>query len=165
MCVSLCAIRKYPHIIILRWFVKRYLLTFSFQLLSWCRHNLSHNAWNRFHQQLLGKTDMNSTQSNKTARFRFKLKVVLQIVCVVHVLLAPKLIFYMSTSELLFTNFKDAAFSSRVALQWCIALSGKYVLWELWCGLSDNSITDNYASITLYQSIKSTHPDDWVLQQ
>ena len=102
VCISLCAIRKCPHISLLRWFVKSVLLTFGFELLSWCRHNLWHNAWNRFHQQLLGKTDMNSIQSwwNKTARFRFsikylKLKVVLQIVCLVPALLAPKLIFYI----------------------------------------------------------------------
>ena len=65
------------------------------------------------------KTDMSSTQSNKTPRFRcsikyLKLMVVLQkIVCLVSVLLAPKLVFYISTNELLFTNFKDAAYSSR----------------------------------------------------
>ena len=34
-------------------------------------------------------------------------------VCLVSVLLAPKLVFYTSTNELLFTNFKDAAYSSR----------------------------------------------------
>ena len=61
---------------------------------------------------------MNSTQSNKTARFRFLIKylksqVVLQIACLVTVLLAPKLIFYASKSELLFTNFEDAVFISR----------------------------------------------------
>ena len=55
VCISLCAIRKCPHISLLRWFVKSVLLTFGFELLSWCRHNLWHNAWNRFHQQLLGK--------------------------------------------------------------------------------------------------------------
>ena len=54
---------------------------------------------------------MNSTQSNKTARFRFlikylKSKVVLQIICLVPLLLDPKLIFYASKSELLFTNLK-----------------------------------------------------------
>ena len=88
----------------------------SFELLSWFRHSLSHNAWNRFDQQLLEKTDMNSIQSNKTTRFQFlikhlKLQVVLQIVCLVPVPVAPKIIFYMSTSQMLLTNFKDAAFS------------------------------------------------------
>ena len=32
MCVSLCAIRKCPHVIILQWFVKSVLLTLSFEL-------------------------------------------------------------------------------------------------------------------------------------
>ena len=70
---------------------------------------------------------MNSTQSNKTARFRFlikylKLKAVLQIVCLVPMLLAPKLIFYMSTSELLFTNSKDAAFILCLAIQYSFTM-------------------------------------------
>ena len=70
---------------------------------------------------------MNSTQLNKTARFRFstkhlKSKVVLQIVCFVPVFLDPKLIFYISTSELLFTNFKNAVFSSRPTIQCCFAI-------------------------------------------
>ena len=73
------------------------------------------------------KTDMNSTQSNKTARLRFsikylKLKVVLQMVCLVPVLLAPKLIFYMSTSELLSTNFKGATFIVHLAIQYSFAM-------------------------------------------
>ena len=72
------------------------------------------------------KTDMNSIQSwsNKTARLRFsikylKLKVVFQIVCLVPALLAPKLIFYISTNELLFTNFKDAAFCPNPPMLLC----------------------------------------------
>ena len=70
---------------------------------------------------------MNSTQLNKTARFRFstkhlKSKVVLQIVCFVPVFLDPKLIFYISTSELLFMNFKNAVFSSRPTIQCCFAI-------------------------------------------
>ena len=59
--------------------------------------------------------------SNKTAWFRFsikylKLKVVLQIVCLVLALLAPKLIFYISSRHI-FTNFKDAAFSSHLLIR------------------------------------------------
>ena len=112
------AIRKCPHASILRWFVESIILTFGFGPLSWNKHDVSLNAWSRFDQQLSEKTDMSSTQSNKTPRFRcsikyLKLKVVLQIVCLVSVLLAPKLVFYISTNELLFTNFKDAAYSSR----------------------------------------------------
>ena len=105
---------------------------------------------------------MNSTQSNKTTRFRFlikylKLKVVLQIVCSVSVLLAPKLTFYMSTIELLFSNFKEAAFILRPSIQSCFAIMP--LLRELGRHLSDYAITDNYASITVYQRIKSTHLD------
>ena len=57
LCVSLCAIRKCPHIIILRWFVKSVLLTLSFESLFWYRHDVPLNAWSRFDQQLLEKTD------------------------------------------------------------------------------------------------------------
>ena len=97
---------------------------------------------------------MNSTQSNKTARFRFlikylKLKVVLQIVYSVSLLLAPKLTFYMSTIELLFSNFKDAAFILRPSIQSCFAIMP--LLRELGRHLSDYVITNNYASITVYQ--------------
>ena len=74
VCVSLCAIRQHPHIVILRWFFKSILLTFSFELLSCYKHNLSHNAWNRFDQQLPENIDMNSTQSHRTSRFRFSIK-------------------------------------------------------------------------------------------
>ena len=88
------------------------------------------------------KTDMNSIQSwsNITARFRFsikylKLKVVLQIVCLVPALLAPKLIFYISTNELLFTNFKDAAFSPNPLIRCCFAMMQCFenwgVLWQI----------------------------------
>ena len=170
VCVSLCTIGKCSlYIIILRWFVKRYLLTFGFELLSWYRHNLWHNAWNRFHQQLLGKTDMNSIQSwwNKTARFRFsikylKLKVVLQIVCLVPALLAPKLIFYISTNELLFTNFKDAAFSSHPLIQCCFAMIQCFENWGVVCQIKRSQTIIRQLP---YQSIKSTQPDDWVQQQ
>ena len=91
------------------------LLTFSLGPLSWNRQDVSLNAWSRFDQQLSEKTDVSSIQSNKTSRFRFstkylKLKVVLQIVCLLPVLLVPKLIFYISTNELL-----------SVALQCCDA--------------------------------------------
>ena len=70
---------------------------------------------------------MNSTQSDKTAWFRFstkylKLRVVLQIVCLVPVLLVPKLILYMLTSELLFMNFKDAGFYFRLAIHYSCAM-------------------------------------------
>ena len=41
--------------VILQVFVKIVLLTLSFELLSWYRHNLSLNAWNWFYQQLLEK--------------------------------------------------------------------------------------------------------------
>ena len=110
------------HKIILQWFVKSVLLTLTFELLFWYRHSLLHNAWIRFDQQLLEKTDMNSTQSNKTAGFRFsikylKSKIVLKIVCLVTVLLAPKLIFYASKSELLFTNLKTLHLARVVMMQ------------------------------------------------
>ena len=48
----------FPHCgnwIILQGFVKIVLLTLSFELLSWYRHNLSLKAWNWFDQQLLEK--------------------------------------------------------------------------------------------------------------
>ena len=45
VCVSLCAIRKCPHIIMLRWFVKIVLLTLSFEPLFWCRHDVPLNDW------------------------------------------------------------------------------------------------------------------------
>ena len=54
-CISLCVIRKCPHISILWWFVKSILLTFSFGPLSWNRHDVSLNAWSRFDQQLSEK--------------------------------------------------------------------------------------------------------------
>ena len=62
-------------------------------------------------------------QSNKTARFRFSIKylnlrVVLQIVCLVPVLLAPKLILYKTKRYWLSTNFKDTAFSSPLSIQY-----------------------------------------------
>ena len=62
-------------------------------------------------------------QSNKTARFRFSikylnLKVVLQIVCLVPVLLAPKLILYKTKRYWLSTNFKYPAFSSPPSIQY-----------------------------------------------
>ena len=45
---------------------------------------------------------------------------------------------------------------STIALQWCKASR------DLGPRLSDHAITDNHTSITVYQRIKSTHPDDWV---
>ena len=38
------------------------------------------------------------------------------------------------------------------------------MLRELGRRLSDHTITDNHTSITVYQRIKSTHPDGWVQQ-
>ena len=159
----------FPHCgnwIILQEFVKIVLLTLSFELLSWYRHNLSLDAWNWLDQQLLEKTDMTSTQSNKTACFRFlikylRLKVVLQMICLVLVLLAPKLIFYMSTCELLFTNFKDTAFILRLAVQHSFAMMQCLENW-----VSSVRWRDHRQSYVnhLIQWIKSTHPDDWVQQ-
>ena len=74
------------------------------------------------------KTDMSSIHSNETPRFRFfikylKFKVVLQIVCLVPVPLAPKpFILHISTSQMLLTNFKDAAFSSQPSIQCCFVM-------------------------------------------
>ena len=138
MCVSLCAIRKCPHIIILRWFIKRVLLTLSFESLFWYRHDVSITDWSRFDQQLSEKTEMSSIQSNEASRFRFsvkylKLTVVLQIVCLVPVPLAPNLIFYMSTSQLLLTNFKDAAFSSHPSIQCCFVMVRCLENWGVVC--------------------------------
>ena len=129
-CISLCVIRKCPHISILRWFVKSILLTFSFGPLSWNRHDVSVNAWSRFDQQLSEKTDVSLTHSNKTSRFRFstkylKLKVVLQIVCLVPVLLVPKLIFFYQQMNFSLRILKTLHLvhvrRSSVALQCCDA--------------------------------------------
>ena len=138
MCVSLCAIRNSPHIIILRWFIKRVLLTLSFEPLFWYRHDVSITDWSRFDQQLSEKTEMSSIQSNEASRFRFsvkylKLTVVLQIVCLVPVPLAPNLIFYMSTSQLLLTNFKDTAFSSHPSIQCCFVMVRCFENWGVVC--------------------------------
>ena len=109
---------------------------------------------------------MNSTRSTLTARFRFsikylKLEVALHIVCLVPVLLAPKLIFYKSTSELIFTNFKDAAFSSRPSMQCCFAMM-QWCIIEFGPRLSDHEITDDHnKSIALYQRIKK-HSSGWL---
>ena len=82
---------------------------------------------------------------NETPRFRFsikylKLKVVLQIVCLVPVPLAPKLIFYMSTSKLLFTNFKDATFSSRPSIHCCFAVMRFFENWGVVCQIKRSRI-------------------------
>ena len=109
VCVSLCAIRKRPHIIILWWFIKRVILTLSFEPLFWYRHDVPLNAWRRFDKQLLEKTDMSSIQSNETPRSRFsikylKFKVVLQIVCLVPVPLAPKPIYSLYVNNSIALN-------------------------------------------------------------
>ena len=82
---------------------------------------------------------------NETPRFRFsikylKLKVVLQIVCLVPVPLAPKLTFYMSTSKLLFTNFKDATFSSRLSIHCCFAVMRFFENWGVVCQIKRSRI-------------------------
>ena len=109
LCVPLCAIRKCPHMIILRWFIKRVLLTLSFEPLFWYRHDVSITDWSRFDQQLSEKTEMSSIQSNEASRFRFsvkylKLTVVLQIVCLVPVPLAPKLIYFLHVNKSIALN-------------------------------------------------------------
>ena len=109
VCVSLCAIRKCPHIIILRWFIKRVLLSLSFEPLFWYRHDVPLNAWRRFDQQLSEKTDMSSIKSNEASRFRFsikylKFKVALQIVCLVPVPRAPKLIYSLYVNNSIALN-------------------------------------------------------------
>ena len=85
---------------------------------------------------------MNSSHSwsNKTAWFRFsikylKLKVVLQIVCLVLALLAPKLIFYISSRHI-FTNFKDAAFSSHLLIRCCFAMMSRFENWGVVCQIT-----------------------------
>ena len=131
MCVSLGAIRKCSHTVGIELFYKGLLksfylpsaLSFSPDIDTICHSRLEIDSTSSCWK----KTDMNSTQSNKTVRLRFsikylKLKVVLQMVCLVPVLLAPKLIFYMSTSELLSTNFKDATFIVHLAIQYSFAM-------------------------------------------
>ena len=93
----------------LRWFVKSVLLTLSFEPLFWYRHDVPLNAWSRFDKQLLEKTDMSSIKSNETPRVRFsikylKFKVVLQIVCLVTVPLAPKLIYSLYVNKSIALN-------------------------------------------------------------
>ena len=75
---------------------------------------------------------MNSTQSNKTTQFHFsikylKLKVVLQGIYLVPMLLALKLISYESKCELLFTKFKDTAFSLCPLIQYSFAMMQCFV--------------------------------------
>ena len=87
---------------------------------------------------------MNSTQSNKTARFRFlikylKLKVVLQIVYSVSLLLAPKLIFFASKSELLFTNLKTLHLDRVAMMYTLLSLDTLIPLSSLTCYLSEIS--------------------------
>ena len=99
---------------------------------------MSITDWSRFDQQLSEKTEMSSIQSNEASRFRFsvkylKLTVVLQIICLVPVPLAPNLIFYRSTSQLLLTNFKDAAFSSHPSVQCCFVMVRCFENWGVVC--------------------------------
>ena len=91
---------------------------------------------------------MNSTQSNKTTQFRFsikylKSKVVLQIVCLVTVLLAPKLIFFASKSELLFTNLKTLHLARVAMMYTLLSLDTLIPLSSLTCYLSE--ISGNFA--------------------
>ena len=137
VCVSLCAIRKCPHIIMLRWFVKIVLLTLSFEPLFWYRHDVPLNDW------------IESTNSCRKKLIWVQFNQMKPPLSILHQIpqvdgcssnrlsitraLAPKLIFYMSKSQLLLTNFKDAAFSSRPSIQCCFVMIRCFENWGVVC--------------------------------